>query len=400
MIQERFYDIDREDIEFLISNKTAEMKTLEYKEKLPGHSDSEKKEFLADVSSFANASGGDMIFGIAEKLDSEDKTRKIPVLSPITGCSVDKEKLRLEEIIRNGISPRLLIQIKEISGWDTDQDSFILIIRIQKSFNSPHMVTFQKTSRFYSRNSAGKYQLDVNEIRSAFLATESQADRISRFINERLSRIVADETPVFLSSESRLVLHIIPIVSFLNNDRIDFVNLETNLKSCFRPIVSSGWDDRHNIDGILLFNPTSSSSNCRSYCQLFHCGAIESVYSEIIYKQDERNLISIQYEKHVIESIEMYLQGYEKIGVEPPLIISMSLINCKNVELNYNVRHFFINSRNFRIDRDNLLLPNVKIEDLDVDIPKAMKPIFDSVWNACGYPFSYNYDENGNWNPR
>ncbi len=49
----------------------------------------------------------------------------------------------------------------------------MLVIRIPRSYGAPHMVTFQNTSRFYTRNSAGKHQLDVSEIRSAFALSET-----------------------------------------------------------------------------------------------------------------------------------------------------------------------------------------------------------------------------------
>ena len=38
-----------------------------YKQKFPTNSDVDRKEFLADISSFANASGGDLVFGITEE---------------------------------------------------------------------------------------------------------------------------------------------------------------------------------------------------------------------------------------------------------------------------------------------------------------------------------------------
>jgi hypothetical protein len=43
----------------LVDNQVSEHKTIEYKEALLGNADGDKKEFLADVSSFANESGGD-----------------------------------------------------------------------------------------------------------------------------------------------------------------------------------------------------------------------------------------------------------------------------------------------------------------------------------------------------
>lgn len=60
-----FEAIAEADLLALISNAVSEGRTIDYKRELPGNSDGEKKEFLADVSSFANTSGGDLIFGLS-----------------------------------------------------------------------------------------------------------------------------------------------------------------------------------------------------------------------------------------------------------------------------------------------------------------------------------------------
>jgi hypothetical protein len=54
-------------------------------------------------------------------------------------------------------------------------------------------------SRYYSRNAAGKYSVDVTEIRSAFGLSESLPDKIRWFRDDRVAKIVADETPVKLT---------------------------------------------------------------------------------------------------------------------------------------------------------------------------------------------------------
>jgi hypothetical protein len=58
--------------------------------------------------------------------------------------------------------------------------------------------------------------------------------------------------------------------------------------------------------------------------------------------------------------------------------------------------HYVLNPTD-PIDRDALLLPDVIAEEFDVDVPKLLKPVFDGLWNACGYPRSLNYDDEGNW---
>jgi predicted HTH transcriptional regulator len=53
-----------EDLNALVTNGISEGRTIDYKEQLDISQDAEKKELLADIMSFANASGGDLVFGI------------------------------------------------------------------------------------------------------------------------------------------------------------------------------------------------------------------------------------------------------------------------------------------------------------------------------------------------
>ena len=51
-------EVKSDHIAALVANQVAERKVLEYKEKLPEGNNGAKKEFLADVCSFANSLGG------------------------------------------------------------------------------------------------------------------------------------------------------------------------------------------------------------------------------------------------------------------------------------------------------------------------------------------------------
>jgi len=133
--------------------KVPEEKTIEYKLALPGNSESQRKEFLADVSSFANAAGGDLIYGIRAAAGVPTE------VCGLQEIDLDAKKLELENVIRDGIRPRIpgvgIRGVPLTSG-------VVIIIRIPKSWASPHMVIFGKHDRFYSRNSAGKFRLDVD----------------------------------------------------------------------------------------------------------------------------------------------------------------------------------------------------------------------------------------------
>src|SRR3989338_11694537 len=99
MINKHLDKIDLNDLEQLRNNAVLEGKTIEYKKLLPTNSDADRKEFLADISSFANASGGDLIFGIPEKNGSPKSIDGVEIES------VDGEGRKNKNIIPDGIEP-------------------------------------------------------------------------------------------------------------------------------------------------------------------------------------------------------------------------------------------------------------------------------------------------------
>ncbi|MBW4598014.1 MAG: ATP-binding protein [Brasilonema angustatum HA4187-MV1] len=391
MINKQFDLIGKSDIESLISNGVPETRTLEYKEKLSGNSDEDKKEFLADISSFANASGGDIVYGIQEQRSSDNKTTGIPEAANGVGAiNSDTEIRRLENMIRDCIAPRIVgLQTKAIDGF---ADGSVIVIRVPQSWNSPHMVTFKNHSRFYSRNSAGKYPLDVTEIRSAFIVSESLTERIRQFRTERIAKIIADETPVQLEHNSKIVLHLLPIGCFTSGTSID-VNLTANNPSNLQPISSYGYNQRYNFDGIVKYfsiHPPISSS----YTQLFRNGVIEAVDARILTPINEKKCIpSVDYEKKLINSLQQYLQLQKNLEVNPPIFIMLSLLGVKGYTMAVNT--LFPYEEN-SIDRDILIIPEIVVEDYAAESSEILRPAFDAVWQACGWDSSINYN-NGNW---
>lgn len=399
MIQKPFDAITKADIDSLISNQQAESTTLEYKQQLPGSQEKDKKEFLADVSALANARGGDIVYGIkCGATDGRSKGCPTEVL-PLIEDDPDNVKLRLEQIIRDGIDPRVTVQIKAIEGWGPDGRGHIILIRVPKSFNAPHMVTYDNVSRFFSRNSAGKYQLDVTQIRSAVLATESQADRIKRFREDRIAKIFADDPPVKLRSPYRLVVHIVPLTTFLNRERLNLAAAQDRLYHHFR---ESGSTFRFNLDGFLVANEDLSS---REYCHMYFEGAFEAVHSDFVQFPDNAGAVlkkgcigSGHYERWVVKHVSKCMEAYRQLDVNGPFAVGLSLIGCKGVRLYVDWKRNLGNGH--PIDRDVAILHEIVLENNTIDVSKELRPVFDQVWNACGFERSFNYDETGKWDPR
>jgi predicted HTH transcriptional regulator len=62
----RMEEIEERHLLVLIENKVPESRDLEYKRDPIGRDDRAKKEFLKDVTAFANTAGGHIVIGMAE----------------------------------------------------------------------------------------------------------------------------------------------------------------------------------------------------------------------------------------------------------------------------------------------------------------------------------------------
>ena len=80
--------IDEARLQVLINAGAAESRTIEYKRTSYGNATADYSEVLADTSSFANTSGGDLVLGM-------DATNGIPTeIAPLT-MPMEPEILRL-----------------------------------------------------------------------------------------------------------------------------------------------------------------------------------------------------------------------------------------------------------------------------------------------------------------
>ncbi|MCK4659362.1 MAG: ATP-binding protein [Phycisphaerae bacterium] len=389
MIQKPIDKITKDDIHSLIENKVREGRIIDYKASLPGKADKDKTEFLADVSSFANASGGDLVYGVSESKEIPDKATGLPGIS-----DVGKERRRLQSLILDCIEPRIPgVQIQPIDGF---AEGPVLVIRVPKSWRPPHMVAFGGRSRFYVRNNAGKHQMDVTEIRSAFALSEALPERIRRFRDDRLAKVVADETPVRLDANPKFVLHIIPLVSFSH----DFWLAPAMLKSQWNKLVPIKGSScmRYNVDGIITHpdDADPKTGTYQDYCQTFREGRIEAVDAHML-RTGKKVIPGVNYERHLIEAVQNYLQALRDMEVPPPVVVMLSMLGVAGYRMAFHPKPVLLEEPS--IDRDTLLLPDVLVEGYDEDVGRVLRPIFDAVWNATGWEGSRNYDSDGNWTP-
>jgi hypothetical protein len=147
------------------------------------------------------------------------------------------------------------------------------------------------------------------------------------------------------------------------------------------------------LDGVVGFGASGVELQTE-YKQLFRSGITESVLGLQIHDQ---NKISMDYERDVINELRQSLWFLGQSNVPPPIYIFLSLLGVKDTV------PFFI-SRMHRerlpVKHNDLILPEVVVDDLSSNPAIILRPLFDKVWNAYGYEQSRNYDKNGAWHGR
>lgn len=258
MIEKPIRDVTPEDLQRLVMNRVAESRSIEYKQALPGGADADKREFLGDVSAFANAVGGDLLYGVTEVRENNKPTGVPESIDGLGAVNTDLEMRRLDNILRDGLQPRIQgLQYQWVEGATSGP---VLIIRVPRSWAGPHMVVFQQLGRFYARNAAGKYPLDVIELRQAFLGSGSVSERAREFRAERIGRLVAGETPAPLEGDKLVCVHFIPHAALAGGSDIDILKAAKE-SDYIRPFCTEhSANHTFNLDGVLTYRPTNSGS--------------------------------------------------------------------------------------------------------------------------------------------
>jgi hypothetical protein len=147
----------------------------------------------------------------------------------------------------------------------------------------------------------------------------------------------------------------------------------------------------------LTYAQFSSSASAHSYLQIFRNGSIEAVDAFLLRSREgERTISSVAYERDLLDALLRFLSIQKQLGVEPSLLIMLSLLGVSGYTMAVDPRRFRWSDIH-PIDRDSLLIPEVVIESFECDPVEVMRPIFDAIWNAAGWPRSMNYDAAGKW---
>lgn len=204
--------------------------------------------------------------------------------------------------------------------------------------------------------------------------------KIQAFRNDRLAKIVADETPVPLINGSKLILHVVPYAAFAPGFSLAVTDMRKQ-QAALVALDGSGWSSRVNIDGIANFSSADQSGKHSFYVQAFRTGAIEAVDALTLGWDGKKTLPEAFVAECLLRTVKSYLVFLNNLQVPPPVVVMCALLG---------VRGFTFASvqavpwRRIPIDRDVLMLPEAIIDGYEREPSSILQSTLDSLWHAGG----------------
>jgi hypothetical protein len=397
MLDDKPFDsISADDILDLVPD-VAEGRRIDYKASLPEDGEKGVRSFLADVCALANSAGGFLLYGVGELRDETGVPTGIPdSVCGIGAANGDATIRAWQQRITQSIEPVVIgHRVRIVDGFG-DQ-SRVMLVYVPKSLLGPHRVNYQGKKDFYVRHDRSNLPMDIGEIRQAFVEAREIPQRVDELRRLRISQILAGETPVELLPDTPIfACHVIPLSSFSPDAAVDVAGLQGH-KSIDLMDQGAG-NGRLNADGF-LFRCGMDGDHCRCYAQVYRSGVIETAatFADVASLRPGRRvpLLPSQWqEAGFIRTLSDAVGLLRDLNVPPPVYVGLALLRVRGMAMALPQRFF---EQGQPIDKDLLIVPVVTSETLAEEPAGLLRPAFDAVWQASGYPASPYYGAAGNW---
>jgi len=357
MFQKRLAELTINDINNLVSiRRERENLYLEYKSNL-SNSNRDKKEFLKDVSGFANAGGGFLLIGIEEN-------KGVPTNICGTGGEVGNQKIDewINNVLISNLDPKIYYELKIITGLKDNKA--LIIIHIPESKKKPHMVTLDNRNNYFIRHNTSVNAATHIEVREMFEYSNRITNKLEQFLK---TRNMFDENDYDFgqtdnsehlfsraNSESSTLPPILKysfMPRYLEDNRVDVASkemaewIEENSKG-FNPAphveVIKKWNKIITLYGvtypdILPRKDGQEVDYYYHYVELLNNGYIESGHSYYIFynhREKKRPIIHLTYTVGLFWiMLEFALSYFKRINYFEEVIFQLSSANIKGIAL-------------------------------------------------------------------
>jgi hypothetical protein len=380
--------VDARLITELCEQSCPESQTLDFKRDLPGKDAKGRSELAKDVCAFANAKGGDLVFGILEK----DGCAFRP--APITGETADAAMRRIRQTIEARVEPRL-------PGLDLQpvllEGGYVLICRVPPSLSGPHGFEEDGGWRFVVRSTTHTADMKYEQLRQSFDRGSSLIEKMEQFRAQRIANILSGTIWRPVVGGPICVVHLVPLEAVTETASVDV----RALKRDYMRLMFPDWGGAApslNLDGLVVHHGGRVGESA-AHVQVFRSGAFEAVRTGGAIRADEKIMPSLTLSSFYRDAINKFIHEARLLGIGGAAAASIALLRVTDYSFVYSGPYNF--PEKAIADRDNLILSPTWIERVETDPTEpVIQYQLDMLWQSFGLERCHYYDENGNWQPR
>jgi hypothetical protein len=235
----------------------------------------------------------------------------------------------------------------------------------------------------------GADAVEADAVEKARAFTDKRAETIDKRPHTRPLRM-----------RGRAILHLVPLAGITGQYRLDISAIQRHWPD-IRPLYGGATRQQFNLEGLLV-QGERNGEHLNGYLQVFRTGAIETVRASLHDKEDGKTVIwGNSLEARIGEAIPHYMEGLKALGVPPPFAIMLTLDGLNGTVIRVGARLNVSGAEPIQYE-SVVTLPDVMIPDYGAtaDYTRALRPIFDAIWNMAGKPRAETFDDAGNWRPR
>ena len=361
-----FDDLTEAHLQRMVEDAVPESRQLEYKLALWADTGDGHREYVRDLSSFANAQGGDLLVGMAEVGSIASNLFGIEV------ANLPKLQEALENRHRNRIEPPITgIRMRCV---DLANGRQALVIRVPSSLSGPHRD--RQDGHFFVRGETRKDQMGIHELRDAFVGSDQLIDRLRRLHAAAVDVMHRPELPFVISADPAAVISVMPL---------DVLRARRDLDLAYGNAVSAHWPGAAGrtwdliLEGLVL--RVASDPVC-SFALSHRQGRVDAFWTigskRPDHGQDDVLLVSLEkFEiglRDIVKATQVQLGQH---GVVGPWIIMTSLVGIAGARLPMSLATLETNPP---VPRQTASLPDVIGEQIDevflLPVFKAFSRVF------------------------
>jgi hypothetical protein len=316
--------------------------------------------------------------------------------SDVSGEELGFRSLLAVPLLKDG-SPigGLVVRRKEPGDFEPETIRLLQTIALQSVLVvSPQNVAPQSRQALATRSVPASHRLEGGALPRGRRELAAGSLRGEQLRKERLSVIRGNEGPVDLPPSPKIVVHVTPLSSFDPTSHFDIVPVVQFLAPLGRPFTSQAV----NFDGVVTCEQNGGRNT--AYAQGFWNGRIEIVDALLLSPRSDgrRQIPTRALEDSLIRTLDLCKLYYEQLEVPPPYVLGLTLLGVRGYRLAVD-EWLWSEMTNHPIERADLVFPEIVIDDLATPSVASWRPLFDLLWNACGFSRCLDYDAHGGLRP-